>query len=659
MKKTFFKLLGIIAIVAMIGFGLVACEEDAGSSSTSSSGGATGGSGGTGGGIEGGGDETPVPGMYTGKDVLGNTYSLSVTSNASSSVSRSASRAVSNGDHYTMSIKTRNGTKNVKAGTVTGISADGTLTLQPDGGGEAFTATVGSSNLKTVASADGDIAQIPLANGETITPRTFNEIYLRATRWVNGAESGEQYGSLNSVLVKDFPTNVSKLQKNTNNRYKITISGTSSMALEHSKIEVQGMVDADNWKLLAVNYAPVSIPAGTFNLDVALDVGNDSWSYDLMDYPEVIMQVTNVMYYHNTEHTDWNQDYGTIPSNIENGQIGATISNFKIVLKDTTREAFKGNMEDYTYGFQEDGLAVDYRQAVWHLTSANIAAAKQSGARFEFIMPEMDDIETYNPTLCFVWQDPSRGLWWQDQKNICEGDANNSWAFTCAEGVTWDASDRRLTIELSKVIKDSRFSGATEANFIIGCWWGGGQEARNVGDLVISGANIFVAPPPTTGNIGNYRYGYEEDGIEINYKQAVWNLPSDVYSTAKTAGAKLEIVFSQDIETRAGGTPMLVLIWQDITSGRWWPSVAQAGTNNVNITLCHYDEGAGNYTYHSGVTYDSATKKLTITLNTALETYSSFSTLTNPDVNFVLSCWYGITSSINELGIVSVNIVAP
>ena len=478
--------------------------------------------------------------------------------------------------------------------------------------------------------------------------------FLRANRWsnpndpVSGPCRGEQLGSGLSVLVKDFPTNVSRLEQN-NDRYTITISGTVDRALPHVSVEVQGLTENDEWVFLANNNDFVSISAGSFDKTITLNnVTTGSVSRNLLDYKEIILQVTDVINNQFDNHLDWNVDNGSLPDDVPNGQIIATISDFKISLKDKNRYAFKGNTNDYTFGFKEDGFSVDYRQAVWSLTAENIATVKQKNAKFEFILMDNDigKDEHTGPTLAFIWQDPVRGLWWQENVTISGGDENDGWKFKFYEGTTWDAYRKKITIDLSKVIKDNRFAASTQLNFIVACWWNENAECRNIGDLTITGANIYNVPD-CAGNMGNYTYGYEEDGISIQYTQAVWHLPEETLTTAKTANAKLEIVFNKDVTV---SYPTLALVWQDIGSGRWWPTTAEAGADNANIIFFKYEFSK------SGVTYDLTTKKLTVVLPTALETYSGFSTAT--DVNLVLTCWYGITNNINELGIVSANIVS-
>jgi len=488
MKKNLFKFLGIVALVAIIGFGIIACGG-------------------------GGGDEpidpsnpaAPTAGTYTGKDVLGNTYTLSLAAGASSSVSsRSAARAIGSGDTYTMTVKGRDGkTRTVKAGKVSGVNADGTVSLKPEGAATAFTATVGDSALKTVVAgtdASGNIASLPITGDEnrtTLTPRTFSEIYLRAIRWTNAPYSGEHYGTATSVLVKDFPTRVSKLTPGTSDQYRIKIQGKSDTALSKVKVEIQGLTDSDQWVWLGQSNDYFSVDAGTpFTKAIDVMIGSDASSYDLKDYKEIILQVTNVMWMHNSSNSGENQDYGTIPADVPDGQIGATITDFNIVLvdKDSEWDAVNSNVEEYTYGFKEDGLSVAYQQAVFHLSSENIAKAKQAGAKFKFKMSYISSIETFKPAIDFIWQGPAQGKWWQDQKAICGSvktppDSNN-WVFQYGTGATWDAGTKTMTINLSDFITDADFASATEVNFIIGYWYGGGANAEDIGDLLINYAEI-------------------------------------------------------------------------------------------------------------------------------------------------------------------------
>jgi len=485
--KNFFKLIGIIALAAIIGFTMAGCDKDSTSSDQTPG-------------------TTPGSGLYTTKDVLGNTYSISIGSSipAASIDARYARAAVKN-DNVMMEVKGRDSKARNVSGTVKDIQTDGTLTIETDKGDE-FSVVVNGANLEAIVSDGAGIkldksVSFTAADGKTetattITPRTFDNIYLRANRWNNGNQRGEQYASGLSVLVKDFPTNVSRLAPGTNGRYTITISGTIDKALSHVQIEVQGLTEDDKWVYLGANTTQRPISKGAFKETVPLNVNNDfGTSYDLLDYKEVILQVTEVLKYENDAHPDWKQDYGSL-GNTPNGQIMASISNFKISLIDTNRSAFTGNTNDYYYGFETDGFSVDYRQAVWSLTAENIAAVKKPNAKFEFILMDNDIGEdTWSgPTLSFIWQDPVRGLWWQDETMISGGDESDGWKYKFYKGTTWDAYQNKITIDLSAVIKDSKFAVSTQLNFIVACWWNEGKDCRSIGDLTITGANIYNAP---------------------------------------------------------------------------------------------------------------------------------------------------------------------
>jgi len=630
MKNTF-KVFGIIILSMIIGFSFLACGEPAGGSAAGS-------------------------GQYTGKDVLGNTYSLSVGSDSS--------KAAVKGDNFKMDVKTRDGkTRNI-TGTVTDVSADGTLTLKQSGTNVEFTAMVDGTGLDAVI---GD-ATSPLTLGSggdavQFVPRSFDNIFLRVQRWESNTDVsvgkiiGENYGSGLTVLVKDFPTNVSKLVKE-NDRYTITITGTSNVDLDNVALEVQGVKENGDWVWLAQNEESVSISANTpFNKTVTLDnITSESVSLNFMDYKEIVLQFTNVIKKEFEDHPDWDSNViGSIPADIPDGTVMATISNFNIVLKDKTKEALAGNMSDYTYGFKEDGLSVEYKQAVWKLSAENIVNAKKSGARFEFAVG-IDNFEEKGTRLDFVWQDPVSGLWWQDQSWVSGMDPDDDYqTFKLGDGVTWDASRKRISIDLSAIVSNELFSSSTELNLIIGCWWFGEEEAVNIDVLDIMGANIVVPPQVTnTGNMGNYVYGYKEDGITIEEKQAVWNISDNILTFAQTDGAKLELVFKQDLESREN-YPMLILYWQDITDGKWWPNE----TDDENLIIFMYDTEESTGKEIDGVTYDSTAKKLSVEISKFFGNYytdKAFADAT--DVNIVFTCWWGIENNISELGIVSANIIA-
>ena len=465
--KNLFRVFGFIAFAAIIGFLFLACPKEPP-------------------------EETTGSGKYAGKDVLGNSYSLSVGSDA---------RAAAKGDSFKMDLKTRDGqTRNVK-GTVTEVNADGTLTLKEDSTNIEFTAKVdGTSTLDTVVGS-GNGSSLTLNDGTKFIPRSFETIYLRATRWTNNSDpsdvwSGENWGSGLSVLIKDYPANVSMLEGNDPDRYTMTISGKSDANIGHLRLEIQGLTNDDEWVFLggSSKVHDVNITAGaSFNHTIPID--NLAVDFNLvkgkgnfMEYKEVILQVTNMVNISSVKNPEWGENYGTIPADKPDGSIMATISDFKIKLADTQRTVITGNLGDYTYCIQEDGLSVDYRMARWELDSAAITKAKQAGAKLEITVAA----DIGEPTLNFVWQDPVRELWWQDQSWICGGVEANAWAFGLAEGVTWDNDAKKLTIELGGFIKDNRFAASTAVNFIIACWWGSNEGKTNIDTFKITKAEIIT-----------------------------------------------------------------------------------------------------------------------------------------------------------------------
>jgi hypothetical protein len=624
--KTTIKLLGIIALVAVIGFSLIACGSPGGGGSNS--GGPGSGNGGAG-----------QTGQFTGKDVLSNSYSLSIGSNAS------ASRSAAVGDRYSMNVTTRNGTTRTSRGSVTAVnSVDGTVTLKPDGAGEAFSVVTSGSNIGSVTGTD-DMGQITFTNGEAITPRSFDQINLRANRWDNGnGVSGEGWGSGLSVLVKDFPTNLSRLYHSTKwdtQRYTITLSGISDVNIDHLTIGIQGLTNNDEWQWFG-DTTPIQIAANTqFEITRDLDIyveGGVGNFHDLLKYKEIILEVVNVMKYTDTANPDQNKDNGEIPANIPNDQILATISNFNISLKDKTMSDLKGNLGDFSFGIKEDGMSLDYMSAVWNLKGTNLATAKQ-GANFEFAVLEGgfggDGIP--HAKLAFIWQDPVRGLWWQDQTLISDWDtAKGEWVIV-NDSVTWDPQNKKYTINLPGIIKDSQFNDAQELNFIIACWGFSDQGTICIDALGVTGANISIAPTPTAGNIGNYRFGAQEDGITPSYGHAVWHLTGAALATAKTSGSKLEIVLQGSIPAGISAA----LVYGDIDNQRWWEGQTEI-----------YGEGVA----ASGVTFNSGTRTLSIVLSTVFgSNYSDFQTVNN--ANLVFAVWWPHPYNVNDLRMVSANIV--
>jgi len=135
MKNTF-KVLGIIGLMLVIGFSMVACggsDDDSG-----------------------GGSNNPNPIKFISTDTAGNTYTLIITP--------AVANTIAAGNSYELTIKSGQ-TSKVSKGTITFVTGSGVLTMQPKTSGSVtFTITVTGSGQMTNIS--GTIA---VEGGETVT----------------------------------------------------------------------------------------------------------------------------------------------------------------------------------------------------------------------------------------------------------------------------------------------------------------------------------------------------------------------------------------------------------------------------------------------------------------------------------------------------------
>jgi hypothetical protein len=137
--KAVLRTAGIAALVAAIGFTIIACDNGGG-----------GGGGGT--------PSAPTSATYTSYDDAGTEYKLVIT--------KAAGRAAydpKEGDDYTLTIKFVDGTLKISTGTVAGVTSV-TIELQPKDGETTVTVTVSSSG-NTIVSFSADI---PVDNGEPV-----------------------------------------------------------------------------------------------------------------------------------------------------------------------------------------------------------------------------------------------------------------------------------------------------------------------------------------------------------------------------------------------------------------------------------------------------------------------------------------------------------
>jgi len=255
---------------------------------------------------------------YEGKDVTGNTYILTINEKADRAV-----YVPTAGDIYILIIKIIGQLDKKSSGTVKGVSADGTFTLQPSvEGSDTFKIVISAEKISSV---EGDIA---IDEGGTITPRSFGTIYLRANRYTFNGQTGEQW-STSPILLSDFFTGTLKAGN------KIRISGLVDKKLEHSKIDIMRILSNREWEWIGC--APGSTASqlveisGSFDNSYAIRIdSNDVLNKD--DGEIIVMLSNNLWQESQTANFPDVYHFSTIPEDIPNGTIMATISNFSISL---------------------------------------------------------------------------------------------------------------------------------------------------------------------------------------------------------------------------------------------------------------------------------------------------------------------------------------
>jgi len=160
-------------------------------------------------------------------------------------------------------------------------------------------------------------------------------------------------------------------------------------------------------------------------------------------------------------------------------------------------------------------------------------------------------------------------------------------------------------------------------------------KIANTTPLLPGGGGETPTPPNVSGNLGNYRFGIAEDGVSPTYTQAVWELSGTNLTTAKTAGAKLVLVFS------AAPTATMQLAWQGPANNLWW--------NQSDLPIFN---DTGEVVNESITPWNADTKTLTINLSATLKDYSVFTA--QPSLNIVIAYYGG--ENVNALGIVSANL---
>jgi len=299
MKKTV-KVLAIIALVAIIGFSMVTCGDD---------------------------DDppgNPSTAKYEGKDIAGNTYTLTITEKA-----KRAAYAGAKGDSYKLVIKMKDGTENVSRGTIKETQKDGTFTLQPSyKGSGTFSVVISEEKISSVTGA----VAVESEGGKvkSITASTFKTIYLRTLFWNNDYIKSHGYSWETGPYVKisDFID-----EDIIGKKYKVTVSGTVDKDLIHLRISFV-LTKNGIWSGHMGNTdGSTAIKAGNFDctgiVDVKYPTDIDQDTLDGTEEPfaQLVVEI----------YSDYNGDIvdnGTIPKNIPEGTIIATIRNFNMKIEE-------------------------------------------------------------------------------------------------------------------------------------------------------------------------------------------------------------------------------------------------------------------------------------------------------------------------------------
>jgi hypothetical protein len=285
--------LGILAVVLVFGMLVMGC----GNGSTSSN------------------KNDPKTVTYKGIDLAGNRYSLTIPNNI-----RAARK--SNHGGFNMGINS-DGVEMTTSGTITDVQDD-TLTLSTSDGSE-FTVTINDDGISSI------VGEIILANGTTFIVRTFDTIYLRASRWTaDDGNFGESYNSWSSIKLKDIYTgNYTDLMSTSWGDYSIfKLSGTIDKKLDKILLDMQFAAADGRYIYLGGGGQDdfAVIGPGNFSVEVKVNSGY-GLNMDTLPDGEIIVSLLHQISHSCFEDID---KMDKIPDEIPHGTIMATIRNLII-----------------------------------------------------------------------------------------------------------------------------------------------------------------------------------------------------------------------------------------------------------------------------------------------------------------------------------------
>jgi len=299
--KNMVKLFGVIALVAVIGFSMAACDTGGGGTST-------------------GGGSEPASAKYVSTDSAGNTYELEIT--------KAGSRAVytpQNGDAYVLTIIYANNTTKTSRGTVT-IENTTTFKLTPTGGsGTIITVTiVNTGTAVLITGISGTVEGQTITASNMIPVKEFKTFDLKAEKfpniecWTNGIKLSD--------LSAYTPKKGDKLT--------FKISGKTKEPLKWFSNGLQSRLNEAPWIIW------LGGPEGEYIKEIPATF-DTSFTIELIDDPsvkgDVYVFINNILWQvGDGDNADWKHESGFRLQDSDAGKVKAAISDFRISLVQIT-----------------------------------------------------------------------------------------------------------------------------------------------------------------------------------------------------------------------------------------------------------------------------------------------------------------------------------
>jgi len=171
---------------------------------------------------------------------------------------------------------------------------------------------------------EGESSNPPNPTTPPITGGNYNSIKLTANRWENpGGHSGENWTSEDQIKLADF-TGI-KLKKG--NTYSFILNGVSDKTLERVQIQ---LFSGNDWDWIGSSTTTM-VNLGKDIKNVTIDVPIEG---NIKAGATIYLQLNNIMWQKDGQGKDLFANPVTIPAEIKQGDVMATITNFSINLYD-------------------------------------------------------------------------------------------------------------------------------------------------------------------------------------------------------------------------------------------------------------------------------------------------------------------------------------